>query len=221
MTSPGAAPLPAERPPTAKKDEPKPATPLPDPRSASVAEDRMPDKEIACRKRLNVLGVAFEDRKAERNSSAGCSLPYPLAIKSLGTAIDLAPEAMLDCRMAEALAHFSKDVISPAAKIQLGSELKSVSQASAYVCRPRHNGQKMSEHAFGNALDISGFTLTDGMVIEIDAEAPKKQAKFLDAVRKAACGPFKTVLGPGSDADHAQHFHLDLEPRRNGGTFCQ
>ena len=31
----------------------------------------------------------------------------------------------------------------------------------------------------------------------------------------------ETVLGPGSDADHALHFHFDLEPRRNGGTFCQ
>jgi hypothetical protein len=40
-------------------------------------------------------------------------------------------------------------------------------------------------------------------------------------VRKAACGPFKTVLGPGSDADHALHFHFDLAPRRHGGTFCQ
>ncbi|TIS79786.1 MAG: extensin family protein, partial [Mesorhizobium sp.] len=44
---------------------------------------------------------------------------------------------------------------------------------------------------------------------------------FLNAVRKAACGPFKTVLGPGSDADHSLHLHLDLAPRRNGGTFCQ
>ncbi|TIT86210.1 MAG: extensin family protein, partial [Mesorhizobium sp.] len=44
--------------------------------------------------------------------------------------------------------------------------------------------------------------------------------KFLNTVRKAACGPFKTVLGPGSDPDHALHFHFDLEPRRNGGTFC-
>ncbi|RVC58123.1 extensin family protein, partial [Mesorhizobium sp. M00.F.Ca.ET.038.03.1.1] len=35
------------------------------------------------------------------------------------------------------------------------------------------------------------------------------------------CGQFKTGLGPGSDAEHALHFHFDLEPRRNGSTFCQ
>jgi hypothetical protein len=79
----------------------------------------------------------------------------------------------------------------------------------------------MSEHAFGNALDIASFTLSNGAVIEIGPLPPERQARFLMAVRKAACGPFKTVLGPGSDPDHSLHFHLDLEPRRNGGTFCQ
>ena len=54
--------------------------------------------------------------------------------------------------------------------------------------------------------------------------APRSLPLFevvINAVRKAACGPFKTVLGPGSDPDHSLHFHLDLEPRRHGGTFCQ
>lgn len=44
---------------------------------------------------------------------------------------------------------------------------------------------------------------------------------FLDAVRSAACGPFKTVLGPGTDADHATHFHFDMAARRNGATYCR
>ena len=48
-----------------------------------------------------------------------------------------------------------------------------------------------------------------------------KARDFLDRIRKAACSPFTTVLGPGSDADHATHFHFDLAKRRNGSTFCQ
>jgi hypothetical protein len=40
-------------------------------------------------------------------------------------------------------------------------------------------------------------------------------------VRKAACGPFRTVLGPGADADHSLHFHFDLEPRKSKSAFCQ
>ena len=89
------------------------------------------------------------------------------------------------------------------------------------MCRPRHNGGKISEHAFGNALDIASFTLADDTRVDVDPKPPEKQGKFLDKVRAAACGPFKTVLGPGSDPDHELHFHLDLEPRRHNGTFCQ
>ncbi|MEO9169101.1 MAG: extensin family protein, partial [Aestuariivirga sp.] len=45
--------------------------------------------------------------------------------------------------------------------------------------------------------------------------------QFLHAIRAHACGLFSTVLGPGSDADHSNHFHLDkmfLRPGR--GAYC-
>ncbi len=48
-----------------------------------------------------------------------------------------------------------------------------------------------------------------------------REKGLLKSVRGDSCKYFSTVLGPGSDADHALHFHFDLEPRRNGGTFCQ
>ena len=110
---------------------------------------------------------------------------------------------------------------SPAANAEFGSPLKSIAQASGFVCRPRNGTTKLSEHAFGNALDIASFTLGNGTVIAVEPAPPAKNEKYLRAVRNAACGPFKTVLGPGSDADHALHFHFDLAQRRNGGTFCQ
>ena len=46
-------------------------------------------------------------------------------------------------------------------------------------------------------------------------------AQAMQAFRTAACGPFKTVLGPGSNADHANHFHLDLQKRRNDYLYCK
>lgn len=222
---PATAPAPPEKPeppPDAqeKAAEPEKPKPKPDPRSDETATDTLPAGEIACRMRLQALGVAFSNRKAEHDAAIGCSMPYPLAVGKLG-AFEIAPNAEMNCAMAEAAARFLADVVEPAAKAEFGSGLKSVEQASAFVCRPRHNGQKLSEHAFGNALDISAFVLDDGTRIEIGPAPPERQAKFLAKVREAACGPFKTVLGPGSDADHAAHFHLDLEPRHNGGTFCQ
>lgn len=233
---PGEVPIPTQRPDTAEPEAgppaiaPQPAEKpadagdekmLPDPRSADRPGEKMPAEEVACRDRLKALGVEFEEHKAESNPEIGCSIPYPLVLKSLGKSIAIAPGTELNCPMAEAAARFAANVIQPAAKAEFGADLKSINQASAFVCRPRHGTRKLSEHAFGNALDIASFTLSDGKKIEVGPAPPEKDAQFLNAVRKAACGPFKTVLGPGADADHALHFHLDLEPRRHGGTFCQ
>ena len=86
---------------------------------------------------------------------------------------------------------------------------------------PSTNGtNKLSEHAFGNALDIASFTLSGGTTVAVEMQPENKPAIFLDKVRKAACGPFKTVLGPGNP-DHSEHFHFDLAPRRHGGTVCR
>jgi hypothetical protein len=213
---PAVAPQPPQKP--ADADDRKM---LADPRSADLPDEKMPPEEVACRERLNTLGVEFEEHKAESNPEIGCSIPYPIVLKTLGKSIAIGPGTELNCPMAEAAARFAADIIQPAAKAEFGADLKSISQASAFICRPRHGTRKLSEHAFGNALDIASFTLSDGRKIEVGPAPPEKDAKFLNAVRKAACGPFKTVLGPGADPDHSLHFHLDLEARRHGGTFCQ
>lgn len=201
--------------------ETKPPSPQPDPRSKTVAAEKMPAEEEACRARLRAMGIAFEERPAKQNTEVGCSMPYPLSVSGLAKGIELTPEAELNCTTAEAIARFTADVVQPAATNIMGTKLSGVIHASAYVCRPRHNGGKLSEHAFGNALDIASFTFTDGSRIDVAPQPDEKQGKFLDHVREAACGPFKTVLGPGSDPDHETHLHLDLAPRRNGSTFCQ
>lgn len=196
-----------------------PAPPV-DPRSSARPSAVMPAEEVACRKQLVELGVSFEERPAESDPT-GCALPYPLAVKTLGKAIDIAPDVVMNCAMAEAIAHFASDSISSAAQAVYGEELKSVSDVSGYVCRPRNGTTTLSEHAFGNALDIGRFTLSKGTQVDVVPAPEQKAARFLADMRKAACGPFKTVLGPGSDADHARHLHLDLAPRKKGATFCQ
>lgn len=179
-----------------------------------------PSEEAACRQRLVSLGAMFEERPP-LNDPNGCALPRPLAVTALSGKIAVEPEVVVNCAIAEAMARFSTDTVSTLALEELGSELRSIQQASGYVCRPRNGTRKLSEHAFGNAFDIASFTLADGTVIAVTATRNPKQSEFLSKVRTAACGPFKTVLGPGSDADHATHFHLDLAKRRNGSTFCQ
>jgi hypothetical protein len=226
--APETPPLPTQA-PDRKQD--KPDAPAPgskaaeprmeaDPRSGKLAQSSMPSDETACRVRLKSLGVTFENQPAE-SGEAGCALPYPVSVGTLGPSIALEPDALMNCAMAETMARFTSSVIATSAKAEYGSDLHAISHASAYVCRPRNGTMKLSEHAFGNALDIARLTLADKTAIDVKPDPDAKAARVLGAIRKAACGPFKTVLGPGSDADHALHLHFDLAPRRNGGTFCQ
>jgi hypothetical protein len=210
--SPATAPVPQRRPegPPVRKVIFRPTPPPPPAR-------------FACRADLRKLGVKFEERAPLFNHDAGCSVPNPIAVSALSQTVKIGPEAVMNCALADELAHFIKDTASPAAEKAFGSPIASIRQASAYVCRDRHGTSKISEHAFGNAIDIAEFALKDGTVIEVKdyGDDDPKRTAFLNEVRKAACGPFRTVLGPGADADHSLHFHFDLEPRKSKSAFCQ
>jgi hypothetical protein len=81
----------------------------------------------------------------------------------------------------------------------------------------------ISEHAFGNALDIASFVLADGRVVTVEKGwrgAPEEQA-FLHDVQMAACELFTTVLAPGSNVYHYNHIHVDLMRRASGRRICQ
>jgi hypothetical protein len=97
-----------------------------------------------------------------------------------------------------------------------------VDVAASYSCRPRNNrgGARMSEHGYGNAIDIAAFTLEDGRKVTVEQGfwESRRDARFLQKVRDDACRDFNTVLGPGSDRHHDDHIHLDLQNR--GSKYC-
>jgi hypothetical protein len=81
----------------------------------------------------------------------------------------------------------------------------------------------ISEHAFGNALDIAAFTLADGRRISVKdgwRGLPEEQG-FLRDVQAAACQQFSTVLAPGSNAYHHDHIHVDLMRRASRRVVCE
>ena len=47
-----------------------------------------------------------------------------------------------------------------------------------------------------------------------------RQHGFLNTVRADGSDYF-TVLGPGYNADHADHFHFDIMQRKNGYVACK
>lgn len=99
-----------------------------------------------------------------------------------------------------------------------------IKQISAYSCRGMNGqqGARISEHAFGNALDIAAFTLADGRIITVKVGwrgSPEEQG-FLRDVQGAACDQFNTVLAPGSNRFHYDHIHVDLMRRGSGHKIC-
>jgi hypothetical protein len=136
------------------------------------------------------------------------------------TRIPLTPPAVLRCPMAEALAHFMRNDVAPAAA-ELGSPLAAVVNYDSYDCRGRNRviGARISEHGKGNAIDIRAIKLGNGTIVELTSPIVAKE--FRERVRVAACGRFSTVLGPGSDGYHESHVHLDLAERSRGYKMCQ
>jgi len=81
----------------------------------------------------------------------------------------------------------------------------------------------ISEHAFGNALDIAEFVLADGHKITVQygwRGSPEEQG-FLHDVQLAACQEFTTVLAPGANIYHYNHIHVDLMRRSSGRRICE
>ena len=84
-------------------------------------------------------------------------------------------------------------------------------------------GAPISEHAFGNALDIAAFVLADGRRVTVKGGwkgSPEEQG-FLRDVQGSACDQFTTVLAPGSNQFHYDHIHVDLMRRASGSVICQ
>jgi len=119
------------------------------------------------------------------------------------------------CPMAAALYLWEREVVAPAAERHLGSPLARIDHLGTYSCRRIGGGPtgRPSEHATANAIDISGFRLTDGRRITLAGDWNKgaeAERAFLREVRDGACDLFRVVLGPDYNAAHRDHFHLDM-----------
>ncbi len=231
-------PLPPERPAELKPSVPEPAPaaeaptlppappPLPPARPAELSGEAAlalkvaaPD-DGACRVRLKRLGAAFEP--LPRLESGQCGAASPLRLTAL-EGIALPQSATLVCGAAEALARWATEV-QAVAEAELGSPLKAIAIGTSYECRGQNHDPdaKLSEHAYANGIDVMSFTIEGRAPITV-GPLPNgtPEARFLAAVRTRACGFFRTVLGPGSDAAHANHLHLDERERSAGHRLCQ
>jgi hypothetical protein len=139
--------------------------------------------------------------------------------------VAVSPAATLACPLVSALDQWIDDAVQPAAMKWFGQPVVEIKQISAYSCRGMNGDPNatISEHAFGNALDVAAFTLADGHKISVQYGwhgAPEEQG-FLHDVQAAACDQFTTVLAPGYNAFHYNQIHVDLMRRSSGHRACQ
>ena len=139
--------------------------------------------------------------------------------------VSMKPAATLACPIVSALDRWLADSVQPAAMRWFGVRVVEIKQISAYSCRGMNGNSHahISEHAFGNALDIAAFTLADGRRITVKGGwrgMPEEQG-FLRDVQGAACQQFNTVLAPGSNSHHEDHIHVDLMRRSSRRIICQ
>jgi hypothetical protein len=137
----------------------------------------------------------------------------------------LTPAATLACPIVSALDRWVGEGVQPAAMRWFGAQVVEIKQISSYSCRGMvgSGGSGISEHAFGNAIDIAAFTLADGRRITVQEGwhgTPEEQG-FLHDVQLAACDNFNTVLAPGYNAAHYNHIHVDLMRRASGDRPCR
>jgi hypothetical protein len=135
------------------------------------------------------------------------------------TRVAIVPPATLRCGAAVEVAQWIREDLGPA-MTEFGP-LIGLSGVGSFECRERNrvNSAKLSEHAKANAIDINLLKFRNGRLIKLTDTLAS--SALLEKIRTSACKRFTTVLGPGSDAYHNDHIHLDLAERSSGYRICQ
>ncbi len=140
------------------------------------------------------------------------------------TPVTIEPRATLACPLITAVDRWLLDDVQPAAMAWFGEPVVEIKQISSYACRSMNNqpGARTSEHAYGNALDVAAYRFASGREVTVKDgwRGRPEERGFLRQIHAAACERFSTVLGPGADMFHYDHFHLDLA-RRASSSVCK
>jgi hypothetical protein len=227
-------PLPPVRPPALSPQAPHPApsTPASPPSAPKLpsmpdarARPTQPEDTATCLARLAAAGVKAEAVPTPPLPLTDCGIDGPLRLSSItlasGAILDLPDRPILGCAFATVFADFAKNVIAPLGASMLGSPIASLSTGPGFECRGRNGvaSAKTSAHGMGKAIDLATIVLADHRRIAAAGQASPEETLFVQTMRRAACGWFTTVLGPGADAAHAEHFHFDIARHGNSDFY--
>lgn len=176
----------------------------------------------ACLAMLREAGVQAV-RADDRDNGGFCVVRGAVRLTG-GDVTPLSPGGLvMQCPLAMRYVIWDRQVLRPAARETFGVEPAAVDNFGSYSCRRIYNskrpGDRPSEHARANALDVSGVVLADGRKVELTRDwngrgpTGEEGRTFLKRLRGGACRVFATVLSPDYNAEHRDHLHLDGAPR--------
>ena len=187
----------------------------------------MAEQASACLTALAATSTSFVPVPQPGRSSA-CQIDTPVRLNSLSTkagVVKLPDLPTVNCAFALKLSQFVNQRVQTLAQQSSGSAVTAMGTGPGFDCRGRNgdSSAKLSEHGIGNAVDIVYFKFANKSQIfvkdALNVQSPS--FGFLRDIRAAACDEFTTVLGPGANKAHAEHFHIDLEVRGGGYRLCE
>ena len=136
------------------------------------------------------------------------------AVRLWSSGVSYGSRILLQCPAMLGVLLWERHVLVPAAERHFGGRPTSVRHLGTYACRSVRLGKtdRLSQHAFANAIDVAGFRIAGGQSVSVLRDWNDKGAKgdFLREVRDGACRIFGVVLSPDSDRRHADHLHVDM-----------
>ena len=145
-----------------------------------------------CISSLKERGVKF--RALGNQGSNTCPVMNAVRVEGFESIVVSSP-FILSCPTALKLTNWLQD-----------AQVKSFSHMGTVNCRRMRGSGFLSEHSFGNAIDISKVDRAD---IEADWGTNTLKGRRLTETAAKACKYFSNVLTPDTNKAHHDHFHLD------------
>lgn len=178
-----------------------------------------PDPAALCLADLDRRHMLYQ-RVEDWQTPEGCGVLW--AVRVNGSATQWNRPLLMSCQLAGRINDFETMAVQPLAQSLLNQPVRKMFNAGSYDCRGvrGNHSERLSQHALGRAIDLTGFELADGTVVSVRRDWPGKgpKAVFLRQLAKAACGIFNVVITPDGNALHRDHFHLDIGPYKACGN---
>nr|WP_319383167.1 extensin family protein [uncultured Roseibium sp.] len=194
------------------------ASPVPTPKPGQTPEAvSSPSKEAAACDLPGMESESLPPVRGEFSGDAGCGIESPVRLTSIqqeGAQVPLKGAVTVSCAFAKTFSEWLQSDVLPAAEQHFAGGIRSIATGPGYQCRRRNNQPdgKLSEHALGKAVDISGFVMKEGASVSVETDWGKDtpEGRFLTDIHKSACARFTTVLSPEGDEFHKSHLHVDI-----------